>query len=111
MAYTDFEAIRKAYPDAAFIYGDKGAFKEDGTQITLAQSEIDKARATLDAEAAATLYQRQRTGEAGTTDTIYPDLGEQFDLLFKDIAAGTLTTSGNLYTALKAVKDKYPKPS
>ena len=30
MAYTDFDAIRKAYPDAAFIYGDKGAFKEDG---------------------------------------------------------------------------------
>tara|TARA_R100000329_G_C7442516_1_gene155595 strand:- start:94 stop:435 length:342 start_codon:yes stop_codon:yes gene_type:complete len=110
----DYDAIRKAYPDAVTISDTAGsfkAFKEDGTQITLVQSNIDAAKVTLEAEASATLYQRQRTGEAGTTDTIYPDLGEQFDLLFKDIAAGTLTTSGNLYTALKAVKDKYPKPS
>ena len=107
----DHEAIRKAYPDAVTIDDGTGAFKADGSQISLVQSDIDAARVTLDAEASATLYKRQRTGEAGTTDTIYPDLGEQFDLLFKDIAAGTLTTSGNLYTALKAVKDKYPKPS
>ena len=107
----DFDAISKAYPNAVTIDEGTGVFDENQKQITLEQSKIDAARATLDAEAAATLYQRQRTGEAGTTDTIYPDLGEQFDLLFKDIAAGTLTTSGNLYTALKAVKDKYPKPS
>ena len=49
----DHEAIRKAYPDAVVINDDTGAFKEDGTQITLVQSEIDAARATLDAEAAA----------------------------------------------------------
>ena len=107
----DFEAIRKAYPNAVTIDESTGVFDESENSITLDQSKIDAARTALDAEAAATLYQRQRTGEAGTTDTIYPDLGEQFDLLFKDIAAGTLTTSGNLYTALKAVKDKYPKPS
>ena len=107
----DFEAILKAYPNAVTIDEGTGVFDESGSSITVEQSKIDAARTTLDAEAAATLYQRQRTGEAGTTDTIYPDLGEQFDLLFKDIAAGTLTTSGNLYTALKAVKDKYPKPS
>ena len=107
----DFEAIRKAYPNAVTINDSTGAFDESGNKISLIQSDIDAARVTLDAEAAATLYQRQRTGIDGTTDTIYPDLGEQFDLLFKDIAAGTLTTSGNLYTALKAVKDKYPKPS
>tara|TARA_R100000329_G_scaffold90944_1_gene76020 strand:- start:274 stop:606 length:333 start_codon:yes stop_codon:yes gene_type:complete len=107
----DHEAIRKAYPDVVTINNLTGAFKEDGTKVELVQSKIDEARTTLDAEADSTLYQRQRTGEAGTTDTIYPNLGEQFDLLFKDIAAGTLTTSGNLYTALKAVKDKYPKPS
>ena len=106
----DSEAIRKAYPNAVTIDDGTGVFDESGSSITVDQSKINAARTTLDAEAAATLYQRQRTGEAGTTDTIYPDLGEQFDLLFKDIAAGTLTTSGNLYTALKAVKDKYPKP-
>ena len=106
----DHEAIRKAYPNAVTIDDGFGAFDKDNKVISLEQSKIDAARTTLDNEAAQTLYQRQRTGEAGTTDTIYPDLGEQFDLLFKDIAAGTLTTSGNLYTALKATKDKYPKP-
>ena len=107
----DHEAIYKAYAGTVVSIDDGvGAFDASGNSVTLDQSLVDAARATLDAEAAATLYQRQRTGEAGTTDTIYPALGEQFDLLFKDIAAGTLTTSGNLYTALKAVKDKYPKP-
>ena len=106
----DHEAIYKSHPTVVTIDDGTGAFDKDGKSVTLEQSKIDAARKSLDDEAAATLYQRQRTGEAGTTDTIYPELGEQFDLLFKDIAAGTLTTSGNLYTALKAVKDKYPKP-
>ena len=48
-------------------------------------------------------YGRNREGE-------YPTIGEQLDLLFKDIAAGTLTTSGSFYTTLLAVKNKYPKP-
>ena len=106
----DHEAIRRAYPNAVMIDDGLGAFDASGKSISLDNSKVTEARTTLDAEAAAILYQKQRTGEAGTTDTIYPELGEQFDLLFKDIAAGTLTTSGNLYTALKAVKDKYPKP-
>jgi hypothetical protein len=107
----DHEAIYKAYAGTVVSIDDSaGAFDKDGKSVTLAQSKIDAARTTLNAEAAAVLYKTQRTGEAGTTDTIYPPLGEQFDLLFKDIAAGTLTTSGNLYTALKATKDKYPKP-
>ena len=109
MAY-DFQAILKAYPDATSIEDNVGAWKADGTQITLVQSEIDAARATLDAEAAATLYQRQRTGESGTTYTIYPSIGDQLDNLYKDIVAGTLTTSGAFATAIKATKDKYPKP-
>ena len=68
------------------------------------------ARTTLDNEAAAILYQKQRTGEAGTTDTIYQSIGDQLDNLYKDIVAGTVTTSGAFATAIKAVKDKYPKP-
>ena len=107
----DHEAIYKAYAGTVVSIDDSaGAFDKDGKSVSLDDSLVTKARTELNKELADTLYQRQRTGEAGTTDTIYPELGEQFDLLFKDIAAGTLTTSGNLYTALKAVKDKYPKP-
>ena len=62
-------------------------------------------QAQYDAEEQAynnTQYQRDRK---------YPDLGEQFDLLFKDINEGTLDKTGGFYTAIKAVKDKHPKPS
>lgn len=107
----DHDAIKKAYPNATKIDDGEGVFDITGKEIVIDNSLVTAARTILNEEAAKTLYQRQRTGIDGTTDTIYPDLGEQFDLLFKDIAAGTLTTSGNLYTALKAVKDKYPKPS
>lgn len=40
----------------------------------------------------------------------YPPIGEQLDKLYKDIVAGTLTTSGEFAKAIKTVKDKYPKP-
>ena len=106
----DHEAIRKAYPNAVTIDDGTGAFDASGNAITLNASLVTAARTTLDAEAAATLYQRQRTGEAGTTDTIYPSIGDQLDSLYKDILAGTVTTSGAFATAIKATKDKYPKP-
>ena len=47
-------------------------------------------------------YQWKRANE-------YPQLKEQLDSLYKDIVAGTVTTSGAFATAIKAVKDKYPK--
>ena len=39
----------------------------------------------------------------------YPDLGEQFDLLWHALDAGTLDKTSDFYIKLKAVKDKYPK--
>ena len=107
----DHEAIYKAYAGIVVTIDDgTGAFDKDGKSVTLKQSKIDAARKSLDDEAAATLYQRKRTGADGTTDTIYPSIGDQLDNLYKDIVAGTVTTSGAFATAIKAVKDKYPKP-
>ena len=103
----DHEAIRKAYPDAVVINDDTGAFKEDGSQITLVQSDIDAARVTLDAEAAAVKYKTDRTTDGSTT---YASFGDQLDMLYKDIVAGTVTTSGTWATHIKAVKDANPKP-
>ena len=56
----DHEAIYKAYPDAVTIDDGTGAFKADGTKITLVQSAIDTARTTLNAEYAALEYSRKR---------------------------------------------------
>ena len=103
----DSEAIRKAYPNAVTIDEGAGVFDESGSSITVDQSKIDAARTTLDAEAAATLYQRQRTGEAGTTDTIYLPLAQQLDMQYWDSVNGTTTWKDHV----TAVKAKYPKTS
>ena len=104
----DHKAIRKAYPEATDIYDDLGAFKADGSKITLVQSDIDAARATIDAEAAAIKYQTDRTTDGSTT---YDTIGNQLDMLYKDIVAGKLDTTGTWATHIKAVKDANPKPS
>ena len=105
----DFEAIRKAYPDAVTIDDGAGAFKADGSQITLVQSDIDAARVTLDAEAAAIKYQTDRTTNGSTT---YPAIGDQLHLLWHAIDADTDLKSkfSAFYNSIKEVKDANPKP-
>ena len=112
MPSLDHEAIRKAYPNAITIDDSTGAFDASGNAISLTQSDIDAARTTLDNEAAAILYQKQRTGEAGTTDTIYDTIGNQLDMLFKAIDADSdlKTKFATWHTHISAVKAKYPKP-
>ena len=107
MANYDHDAIYKAYPDAATIDDDTGVFKVDGTQITLVQSKIDAARVTLDAEATAVKYKTDRTTNGTKT---YASFGDQLDMLYKDIIAGKLDTTGTWATHIKAVKDANPKP-
>ena len=108
MSFDDFAAIKKAYPEATAIYSDKGAFKADGTQIDIVQSEVDAARVTLDAEAAAVKYKTDRTTDGSTT---YDSFGNQLDMLYADMLAGKLATTGTWATHIKAVKDSNPKPS
>ena len=103
----DHDAIYKAYAGTVVSIDDgTGAYDASGNSVTLEQSKIDAARATLDAEAAAILYQKQRTGEAGTTDTIYASIGAQLDMQYKDAVNGTTTWKDHV----AAVKAKYPKP-
>ena len=92
----DHEAIRKAYPDASYINDAIGALKEDGTQITLEQSNIDAARATINAEYAALEYSRNRAAE-------YPSVVDQLDLIYH---SGIDAWKAKI----KETKDKYPKP-
>jgi hypothetical protein len=96
MPKLDFDAIRKAYPETAVINDDLGAFKEDGTSITLVQSEIDAARAALDSEYAALEYSRNRAAE-------YPSIEDQLDDIYHNGIDAWKAT-------IKTIKDKYPKP-
>tara|TARA_R100000353_G_scaffold151324_1_gene109712 strand:- start:828 stop:1145 length:318 start_codon:yes stop_codon:yes gene_type:complete len=102
----DHEAIRKAYPSAVTIDDSAGAFDASGNPISLDDSLVTAARTTLNNEAAAIFYQKQRTGEAGTTDTIYASIGDQLDMQYKDAVNGTTTWKDHV----AAVKAKYPKP-
>jgi hypothetical protein len=109
----DHEAIYKAYSSVVRVDDSQGAFDKDGNKVTLVQSNIDTARTELNTAAAAVKYKSDRQGNPriGTGDTVYLPIGEQLDLLYKDIVAGTVTTSGGFASAIKATKDKYPKPS
>ena len=89
----DHNAIRKAYPDVVTISDDKGAYDKDGNSVTLEQSKIDAARVELDK----LKYQTQRKAE-------YPAIEDQLDNIYHNGIDGWKTT-------IKAVKDKYPKPS
>ena len=101
----DHEAIRKAYPDASYINDETGAFKADGTQITLVQSNIDAARVELNK----LNYQTDRLFDGSTR---YPAIGDQLDLLWHAIDADTDLKSkfSAFYNSIKAVKDANPKP-
>ena len=109
----DHEAIYEAYKSEAkpvvSIDDSAGAFDADGAKVTLDDAKVAAARKSLDDAAALIAYKSKRTGADGTTDTIYPTIGDQLDNLYKDIVAGTVTTSGAFATAIKATKDKYPK--
>ena len=104
----DHQAILKAYPECVEVHDSKGAFDKDGKSISLEQSKIDAARTTLDAEAAAVKYKTDRTTDGST---IYASFGDQLDMLYADMLAGKLDTTGTWATHIKAVKDANPKPS
>lgn len=104
----DHEAIRKAYPNTVTIDDGTGAFDKDGNAITLVQSAIDTARATLNTEAAAVKYKTDRTQDG---ETVYASYGDQLDMLYKDMIAGKLDSTGTWAAHIAAVKGANPKPS
>ena len=99
----DHEAIRKAYPDAVSIDDGTGAFKSDGSQITLVQSDIDAARVTLNADYAKVKYKDDR-------QPLYPSLGDFADAMYWN-SKGDSTKLEEYYAACEKVKTDNPKPS
>tara|TARA_R100000278_G_scaffold89840_1_gene68504 strand:- start:828 stop:1142 length:315 start_codon:yes stop_codon:yes gene_type:complete len=103
----DHDAIYRAYPDVVKIDSGTGAYDKNDNLVSLDQSKIDAARVTLDAEAAAVKYKTDRTEDGST---IYASFGDQLDMLYADMVAGKLDTTGTWATHIKAVKDANPKP-
>ena len=108
MAY-DHQAIYKAYAGTVVSINDAtGAFDKDGKSVSLDASLVTKAWTELDEEAAKVKYKTDRTTNGST---VYSSLGDQLDMLYKDMLAGKLDTTGTWATHIKAVKDANPKPS
>jgi hypothetical protein len=99
----DFEAIRKAYPNAVTIDDEAGAFDKDGKSVTLEQSKIDAARTTLNSEFAAVKYKTDR-------QPLYPSLGDFADAMYWN-SKGDSTKLEAYYAACEKVKTDNPKPS
>ena len=99
----DHDAIYKAYPNVCRIFGDEGAYDKSGNLVSLDQAKIDAARVELNK----LKYRTDRT-EDGTTR--YASFGDQLDMLYHDMVAGKLDSTGTWATHVKAVKDANPKP-
>jgi len=89
----DIRAIMQAYPECACCDEVEGAFDKDGNKITLDQTKVDAARASLNKEN----YKHQRYHE-------YPDYGTQLDYIYHNGIDKWKTD------VVDPVKAKYPKP-
>jgi len=103
MSY-DMEAIFKAYAGTVTaIDSTEGCFDANGNKVTIDQTLVDAARVELDK----LNYRTDRTKNGSTT---YASFGDQLDMLYQDMVAGKLDTTGTWATHIKAVKDANPKP-
>ena len=96
------DSLRKSSSYTAMSENYEDIIWQDKNTSIPTKKECEDELKRLEEEDKKTQYQRDRQ---------YPNLGEQFDLLFKDINEGTLDKTGGFYTAIKAVKDAHPKPS
>jgi len=108
MAWEDSEAIFKAYPNVEKINHDAGCYDASDNLVTIDQTLVNAARTELNK----LKYRSDRTGGTGLkkTGTYYAEIGDQLDMLYKDIVAGKLDSTGTWATHIKSVKDANPKP-
>ena len=93
-------AIFKTHPNVVQIVDDTAYEKVDGklVQVTLDTDAVAAEEARILAAYNATEYQRKRVEE-------YPSIGDQLDMIYHAGQGGDA-----FQAAIKAVKDKYPKP-
>ena len=93
----DHEAIYRAYAGTVVsINSATGAYDKDANLVTIDDAKVKEARAAIDAELAATKYQRDRKKE-------YPSWEDQLDKIYH---SGIDAWKADI----KVIKDKYPKP-
>jgi hypothetical protein len=94
------KAIYNTHPTVVTIDDDAGAFDVDGNLVSINESLMLAEIARLQEEYESNEYQRLRQ---------YPSIGDQLDMLWHAIDAGTLNKTSDFYKTIKAVKDAHPK--
>ena len=112
MALTLSQKIIAIYPDLA---ASKSAWegielKNDGSGDKIKTwSHSSHAQPTDSQLAAATEDQLKVALYKSKRKSAYGEIGDQLDLLYKDIVAGKVDATGEWAKAIKKVKDDYPK--
>ena len=89
------KAIRALYSQVINV-SDDNAFDINGDPVTI---DADLVNAWVDPDT----YKYNRVAA-------YPSIGDQLDLLYKDMVAGKGDSTGEWFKAVKSVKDAHPKP-
>ena len=97
-----YAAIMAINPSA--VINIQGGIIEWQDTPVISDADIQAKLSELQAEYDAKQYQRDRNEVDGTN--VYPDIGDQLDMLFHDKKDGTTTWED----AVQAVKDAHPKP-
>ena len=92
------DAIKNLYPSALTIYSGGNVLDSNNKVIEIDESKVNAEIKRLEAEYDAQEYARQRA-------LAYPSVGDQLDMLMKDMKNGTKTHQ----EACEAVKTKFPK--
>ena len=82
----------------------------NGERIALSAEEEAAHKTFVDAKAAETTANQYKVNRTSSGSTTYDSFGNQLDMLYKDIVAGKLDTTGTWATHIKNVKDSNPKP-
>jgi multidrug resistance efflux pump len=93
------QAIYNTHPNVVSIDDSKGAMDANGNLVTIDQAAYEAEVARLQAEYAATQYQRDRK-------QAYASIEEQLDMQYWDSVNGTTTWADHI----AAVKGTHPKP-
>jgi hypothetical protein len=94
------KVISTMYPGVVYAHqaDADGTWTLQDIEYNNVECDSDAINAALDAEEAATQYQRDRV-------MTYPSIGEQLDMIFHAGLGGD-----EFQAAIQAVKDAYPKP-
>jgi len=96
------QAIFNLYPNVVTVDDTAGAMDANGNPVTIDQSAYDAEVARLEAEHAATQYQRDRAAE-------YPSIEALVVALWEGVVEERMAAVTKLETLRQAVKAKYPK--